>query len=476
MGLTRRGFMQTAGASLAAVGCLPVVAPLGKQAHEDKENAMNALDLTEIPNFCTHEHWGSIDAIGMVPEGFRADVECGATPSRKADVFDILLDPYFRGSLASAGDGPDRVAQARGLHDFRAWALENPDDAFKALSALIDRHRLTGTYQCIRRGVQALYDTDISAEFDLAALDAAIAANYAQPFSWYKRSMRIAHFSGVIRPVHPEFYVREASSGAANDERAFTRTVMRIDPLLDMWKAECPRRDALAKTHGVTPKDAESWRAFLAKLFDRAGARGAIGIKQLEAYARDLDFKPREDADVVWSGALAPDQVRVFQDWMVHECCRLADARGWPHQIHVGTHNLAHSSPLPLSTLATRYPQMKIVLLHGWPFLKECGWLAKHHPNVYLDPCWLAILNPAFYREAMNGWLGYVPTHKLLCGHDATSIEMAVGASLFTRELLARELEDHARLMALSPSHVRRVAIDILHNNAVVLYETGERL
>ena len=31
-----------------------------------------------------------------------------------------------------------------------------------------------------------------------------------------------------------------------------------------------------------------------------------------------------------------------FQDWIMHECCKQAHDRGWPHQVHVGTHNLPH--------------------------------------------------------------------------------------------------------------------------------------
>jgi hypothetical protein len=29
------------------------------------------LEFSNLPNFCSHEHWGSIDSIGTVPEGFR---------------------------------------------------------------------------------------------------------------------------------------------------------------------------------------------------------------------------------------------------------------------------------------------------------------------------------------------------------------------------------------------------------------------
>ena len=131
-----------------------------------------------------------------------------------------------------------------------------------------------------------------------------------------------------------------------------------------------------------------------------------------------------------WRGELNAEKVRVFQDWVMHECCKQAHDRGWPHQIHVGTHNLSQSSPLPLADMAAQYPRMKIVQLHCWPFLKEAGWLAKYHANIFIDTCWQPVLSPAFFREAMVNWLNYVPASKIMCSHDSTSVEMAVGSSL----------------------------------------------
>jgi hypothetical protein len=433
---------------------------------------MQSVDLSAIPNFCSHEHWGSITAIGSLPEGFRADAECGATPAGRTGLLDILLDPYFRGNLYAAGDGPEKVARPEGVKDFDAWAHQDPAAAFASLRPAIARQGFTGTYQCIRGGLQFLYDTDIMEDpVAVAAVDRAIGENYSTLHAWYQTVMKRARFSVLIRPVHPEYYFREQSPATAREERSFTHTVLRIDPLLGLWTSSSPRRDHLAELTGIAPKDAESWRAFLAKLFELAEGRGARGIKQLQAYTRALDFPACRDADVVWSGGLTPNEIRTFQDWVVNECCRLADARGWPHQVHVGTHNLAQSSPLPLASLATRYPHMKLVMLHCWPFLDECGWLAKHHPNVYIDTCWQPVLNPAFYEEAMTSWLTYVPMHKIMCAHDSTSVEMAVGSSLFTREILAQVLTQH---LSLSSSHrLEQAAAGFLHNNAVAVYGIG---
>ncbi|HOT50295.1 MAG TPA: amidohydrolase family protein [Candidatus Hydrogenedentes bacterium] len=472
--MRRRSFLMgagtAAGSAWAGIGD-PRPEPRSARARRGGNTEMREDALAELPSFCSHEHWGSVDAIGMLPEGFRADVECGALPKRPADLFDILLDPYFRGQLAASGGEVDHLPRPAGLADFRAWAAESPEDAFAALDPLIERHRATGAFQCIRHGLRLLYGQDIAdrKRVDLHGLNRAIAERYGRLFDWYDEARTRLGFSGLIRPVHPEYYWRMKSPASAHELKR-CRSVVRIDPFLHMWPAECPRRDALAELTGIDPVDAASWRAFLEKIMNRAAEHGAVGIKQLQAYGRSLDYPPRDDARIRWRGDLAPDEAHAFKDWMVHACCEQAEVRGWPHQIHVGTHNLPQSSPLPLADMAKRYPKMKLVLLHNWPFIRESGWLARHHANVYLDTCWLPVLNPAFYRGALTEWMGYVPAHKILCGHDATSIEMAAGSALFVRNLLTEVLRLHANENHLSAKQAKRIAAGFMHENAVRLY------
>jgi predicted TIM-barrel fold metal-dependent hydrolase len=419
-------------------------------------------DLSPLPNYCTHEHWGSIPSIGPMPGGFRADFEQGARPSRDTGLLDLLLEPYARGFYARAGD------------EIEASLAAGPDPwrAFQKILPAIGRQRFSGTFQTTRRGILLLYGADISRlnEKSFAALDGAIARNYAGMFAWHRKAMERSRLSGLIRPVHPEFYVRQAEAKAAQEEAAFTRTVMRIDPLVSLWDATSPRRAQLAEIAGIEPGDAATYRRFLDRLFEIAAKGGAVGIKQLQAYRRPLEFPFHPDGAVTWTGALSDDQQRVFENWMVHECSKRAHDFGWAHQVHVGTNNIEQSSPMGLTRLAQRYPSMKLVMIHCWPFLKEAGWIAKFHANAYLDTCWLPVLNPEFLREAISTWWNYVPAHKIMCGQDATSVEMAAGSSLFHREILADILAQRSRGLGMKDAGLMAAARAMLHDNAVALY------
>ena len=476
--MKRRRFLNStlSGSVLAALH-LHSVGLGDASAEAEEENTMTEpgiLDLDATPIFCAHEHWGSIPAVGMADEGFRGDVIAGAEPEGPVSVWDIVLDPYFGGGLYGAGYDAQASARQAGFDSFNEWWRKAPLQALESISPALREQCLTGAFQCIREGVAALHGADLGAFSleDWQRADLAVARAYEDMFGWYRSAMERLNISALVRPVHPEYFWREASK--ADEERSFTRPILRIDPLLELWQETCTRRDALAEMTGVYPADAASWRDFITALFDRAAALGNVGIKQLQAYTRSLDFVPRAETEVVFSGALDSTQRRIFQDWVVHECCKQAHVRHWPHQVHVGTHNLEASSPLPLAALARRYPDMKVVLLHCWPFLEESAFLVKTLPNVYLDACWQVILNPAFLTQSLETWLGYLPASRMMFSQDATSVEMAAGSAIMTRRRLGEALSRLGTAHRIPETHLYATAADMLHNNGVRWYGAGK--
>ncbi len=433
--------------------------------HNSKSDSKLYDVLCEIPNYASHEHWGSLFSIGTAPGGFRADFEAGALPGRRTTLADVIIDPYMGGNLNNADIDPWKIKDGSRLTDIYSLFAESKQRGIKVLHELLADQILTGTYLALRRGILALYDVDIQNIQSVDKVHRDIAMNYEHLYDFYTRVSE-TYFSGLIRPVHPEYYASMKKSSAL-PENKMTRTVLRIDPFMDLCKNDA-RRKTLAEIAGVEPMDAASWRHFLQNIFLLALDNNAVGIKQLQAYSRDLDFQFQEDGQVNFTADLSAEEERLLQNWIMHECCKLANDLSWPHQVHVGTHNLPFSNPLPLQHLATRYPRQNLVLLHCWPFLQESGYLAKQVPNIYLDTCWQSILNPEFLRHALDLWLNYVPLSKIMMGNDATSIEMAVGASLLTKEILAASLESHTDDFA--ESQILKIAKRLVHDNAERMY------
>ena len=425
-------------------------------------------ELCTIPNFCTHEHWGSVSSIGHAPGMFNADTIAGALPEFSTNLFHLLVDPYMSGNLHGTG----KVSTA----DLDELSKGSPAKALKMLAPLLEENKLTGTFLTTRLGIEHLYDGHLDLENlpMMEGLNESIASNYSSLFDWYENAMQKVGFTELIRPVHPEFYFT-IDNEVARHEMSFTRTVIRIDPLLSFWE-DSERKEKLFEKVGGEARDAVSWRGFLEKLITLAREQGCVGIKQLQAYRRHLDFEKPKDGEVKFGGKLTENEQIIFENWVVNECCKLANELNWPHQVHVGTHNLPDSNPLPLRKLARNFPKQKIVQIHCWPYQREAGHLAKSYPNVYIDTCWQVVLNPDYLRESLVQWLHYVPFSKITMGNDSTSIEMAAGSSLISRTILMESLDRNFSAWYVGEQKKMDIVYDFMHNNAVDVYGYGKKI
>jgi len=458
---TRRGFL-----AAATLGAGAVTSPAASAG--DGPDGLAAIDT--MPNLCAHEHWGSLTSIGHTDVGFVADAVAGAA-SGETGLLDLLLDPYLGGFLACGGFDGNRAARELGCESLPEAIHQRPEGVLEALRPHLATQRSVGTLMCIATGVRELYGFDLDglSAANWRELDAAIRRHYTDPFAWYREAMGRAHLTGPIRPVELSYMLEAADPALAAHERAFTHALLRVDGFIEWRRRPSDRVRYCIERTGIEPHDAASWRALLEATFALAQEHGCVGIKQLQAYSRDLEFAPHADGDIDLADD-SPPAVRAFEDFTAHECCRLAHELSWPFQVHVGTANLPRSSPLPLEALAYRYPGVRFVLLHTWPYFDESAYLAHFLPNVYIDTCWLAILSPSFLEEALRKYIGFVPSHKLMCSQDATSIEMAVGSARHNRTLLRKVLGEQVRDGRFTKHQALEVARRALHDNARGVY------
>ena len=118
--MDRKEFIGTsvlAGASALAAGCTV----------RERKKAVSAAapsGFEDIPNYCSHEHWGSISPIGRSDYGYISDVRAGAVPERRVSLVDLLLDPYMSGVLTGIGIRPGRFPSNGGEVDLNDLAAE----------------------------------------------------------------------------------------------------------------------------------------------------------------------------------------------------------------------------------------------------------------------------------------------------------------------------------------------------------------
>ena len=81
--MDRRGFL-TSGLAAGAAVWPGTPSDASDVIVQETDKRTEDLGINAIPIFCSHEHWGSINSIGQVAEGFRADVYAGATKDHAA--------------------------------------------------------------------------------------------------------------------------------------------------------------------------------------------------------------------------------------------------------------------------------------------------------------------------------------------------------------------------------------------------------
>jgi predicted TIM-barrel fold metal-dependent hydrolase len=102
---------------------------------------------------------------------------------------------------------------------------------------------------------------------------------------------------------------------------------------------------------------------------------------------------------------------------------RYAEAHRLPVLLHTGTTFVAQAPldctlPRHLDAVATRFPQVKIVMAHlGHPYEGECAVVIRKHPNVYADVSALHYRPFQLYHSLMLVQ-EYGVWHKLLFGSD----------------------------------------------------------
>jgi len=262
------------------------------------------------------------------------------------------------------------------------------------------------------------------------------------------------------------------------------------------------------------------------QIIDSKIEAGAVGLKSVIAYRTGLAVQKRPDTEVgrahseimghIDSGKEVMDYVRskappvkkVF-DYFLYEAVRRCIKHSVPLQIHVGMGDvpgidLRTSNPLQLQEfiadeearkativltqidLRTSNPlqlqefiadeearKATIVLTHGgYPYLREAGFLAATHPNVYIDFSETLPFVSVGAGNTLMSLLEMTPVTKLMYGSDCFNVpELAWISALITKKELASTLNTMVDKWHLSDGWALEAATGILAGNARRVYK-----
>jgi hypothetical protein len=427
-----------------------------------------------------HEHIGSLTSFGRIPgPWFPSDVTPALRPGRTT-LLELLFTPYTAPQLF-----------AMGAEYPPPEAFLDPEKGIASLLALrpaLSAAAGIGVLVAMDRGLKLLYGTGLQeamADPDparLRALDRAVTENYADYFRWYGAVMERTGTSRVLKPVHPDYLLR-TGAGEGVEELSFATPIARVESLVGFYDDRLVLDfTGVERCAGFPVADADGLDRMVDWFFALCDRHDIRSIKQLQAYSRPIAIRdvPREAMADALSALLADrgpgalerrrSEAVVVQDYVLRRILEEADRRRLPYQFHTGMTTLSDSDPGLLEPTIRRYRHVRFVLLHAYPFLSEAAYLARNHPNVWLDTSWQALQSPDVLRRALEEYIGMAPASRVTASIDATCLEEYAGGLSVTRDVLGEVLSDKVVRGALSEADALDIAERVLGRNAIELY------
>ena len=215
----------------------------------------------------------------------------------------------------------------------------------------------------------------------------------------------------------------------------------------------------------------------------REAGKTAAGFKSIIAYRTGLDLTRPSGAELERSFQRARTaggklNEKPLLDAALWRTLRVAAELGLPIQFHTGYGDpdldLRLANPLHLRSVieAPELQELKIVLLHCYPFVREAGYLASVYGGVYLD---LGLTIPytsvAAMRTALQEALHLSPVSKLLISSDAQRTpELYWLAARWARRTISAVMRQTALDGDLSAAEAAWASERLLWSNAAELY------
>ncbi len=231
------------------------------------------------------------------------------------------------------------------------------------------------------------------------------------------------------------------------------------------------------------------WHEFLDR-FDGAIVRavrddGYLGLKSIIAYRTGLDVDLAHESDAAGEAGLARAMVdlddvqasKALRDYLLLRALRHAVALGVPFQIHTGIGDrdivLERCNPALLNPVLKREPyrDVKVILIHTYPYVAEASWMAAALPNVWMDLSDGIPFATAAVDRILATSLEMAPINRILYGSDAFSgpEQIWLGAKL-AKAALGRVLADLYAKDLITEEDAAVSAAAILAGNARALY------
>jgi hypothetical protein len=226
------------------------------------------------------------------------------------------------------------------------------------------------------------------------------------------------------------------------------------------------------------------------KIFLRCIERGVIGFKDQSAYERIIsyDLVSKGEAEKLFNqiladprGELGWPESKPLNDFLFHQFMRFARELNLPVQLHTGHmagnyNRVDKTNAANMASVFELHKQVRFDLFHGnWPYMGDLLFLGKNYPNVFLNLCWVHIIDPAYSIELLERATLTIPHVKIHgFGGDYGDVPEYVVAHLqIAQENIASALTNLIESRWIEEEQAISLAKDWLFNNPNRFFKLG---
>ncbi|MBN2047391.1 MAG: amidohydrolase family protein [Anaerolineaceae bacterium] len=218
---------------------------------------------------------------------------------------------------------------------------------------------------------------------------------------------------------------------------------------------------------------------------------GVVAFKDQSAYDRTLGYQnpTHAEAEKVFNWLAAdprrkagyPDQLQPLDDFLFHEFMRMARELELPVQLHTGhmagiRNDVRKANAIHLTNMLELHQDVRFDLFHGnWPYMGEYLFLGKNYPNVYLNLCWVNIIDQLYSQQLMKEAVMSVPHSKIFAfGADFSGRADAAWAHAdIARENVAVALSDLVEAQYIDLDEAKAIARAWMYDNPNQYFDLG---
>jgi hypothetical protein len=331
-------------------------------------------------------------------------------------------------------------------NSYVTWCGEPWDDSYASRRNLLEVIRYNSYFLWTERSLQEIYGYEGPLTADLwDSLSDQIRVAHTQPGFWVDLLTRRCRYEGIVQDAYWD-------PGSDNGHPELFTPTFRVNSFFFGYHPGVTDHDGnnplLLYREAEPVGNLDDYLVFVrGKIAEKVQA-GCVAMKLPIAYDRGLDFDdpPYELAVSAFERLRTrPVQVdvKVFQDFLFHEVCRIASELAIPLQVHTGMGRMQRSNALWLLPAIQTNPNTRFVLLHcSSPWIQDTIALVRSCPNVYPDLSWLPQLTSSGASRMIHDLIEAGAGHKVCWGCDTWTPEESFGSLLAFRQVLASALAE----------------------------------